>query len=149
MPRSRPSGWRASRPASSCARPQGARIGVTLFANRLDDAIANVTLGQGPAVFPGVGFVAAGGQFRQRQNVEAIVSRGIEIDASLTFGRLRLAAGYSFADAEVRAARRRRCRSTACARPRRRATALAATLAWEGPRRRLASLTARYVGEPV
>ena len=67
---------------------EGARIGITLFANRLEDAISNVTLGMGPGVFPGVGFVAAGGQFRQRQNVEAIVSRGVEVDAALAFGRM-------------------------------------------------------------
>jgi len=85
------------RPAS------GARLGITLFANRLEDAIANITLGQGPGNFPGVGFVAAGGAFRQRRNVDAIRSRGVEVDASFTLGALRLAAGYSFADAEVQA----------------------------------------------
>ena len=42
-------------------------LSATAFANRLQDSIANVTLGQGPGVFPGVGFVAAGGQYRQRQ----------------------------------------------------------------------------------
>ena len=57
------------------------RIGATPFANRLDDAIANVTLGQGPGIFPGVGFVA--GAYRQRQNLRAIASRGVEIDAQL------------------------------------------------------------------
>jgi vitamin B12 transporter len=86
-------------------RPAGsARISATLFANRLAGAIANVTLGTGPGTFPGVGFVAAGGQYRKRQNLGAIESRGIEIDASAELGRLRLAAGYSFADAEVGAA---------------------------------------------
>lgn len=82
---------------------RGARIGLTVFSSRLEDAIANVTLGRGPGSFPGVGFVAAGGQFRQRRNVEAIASRGIEIDAGLTRGPFHLAAGYSYADAEVQA----------------------------------------------
>ena len=36
------------------------RLSLTGFVNRLKDAIANVTLGQGPGVFPGVGFVARG-----------------------------------------------------------------------------------------
>jgi outer membrane receptor protein involved in Fe transport len=81
----------------------GLRFGATVFANRLDGAIANVTLGQGPAVFPGVGFVGAGGQFRQRRNLDAIDVRGIEIDARLTRGPWSLAAGYSFADARVAA----------------------------------------------
>ena len=124
---------------------EGARIGVTLFANRLNEAISNVTLGQGPGVFPGVGFVAAGGQFRQRQNVDAVVSQGVEVDASLALGRWRIGAGYSFADAEVRAA------GTAlpldglrpAQAPRHSGSA---TVAWEGSGGELASLTARYVG---
>jgi outer membrane receptor protein involved in Fe transport len=119
------------------------RIGATLFANRLEDAIANVTLGQGPGFFPGVGFVA--GQFRQRRNVEAILSRGFELDASVALGRWRLTAGYSFADAEVRAD------SEAAAldglrpaqAPRHSA---AATLAWRPRPDAFASVTARYVG---
>ena len=80
-----------------------ARIGVTVFANRLDDAIANVTLGAGPGVFPGVGFVAAGGQFRQRQNLDAIRVRGVEVDARVDFDRWSLSGGYSFVDSEVEA----------------------------------------------
>jgi outer membrane receptor protein involved in Fe transport len=119
------------------------RIAITLFANRLDHAIANVTLGQGPGVFPQVGFVAAGGQFRMRQNVDAVESKGIEVDAGADFGRFRLAAGYSFADARVRAG--------AAARPldglRPAQTprhSLAASLAWAGPGRAYASLGARY-----
>ncbi len=79
------------------------RIGATLFANRLIDAIANVTLGQGPGAFPGVGFVPAGGAYRQRRNLDAIVSRGVELDAALDLGAWRLGAGYSFAAARVRA----------------------------------------------
>ena len=106
------------------ARAAARRIGLTLFANRLDDAIANVTLGQGPGIFPGVGFVAAGGQYPPAAECRrGRAAAAIEIDASLDLGRFRLAAGYSFADAEVarRAAPARR--STACAPPRRRATA--------------------------
>jgi vitamin B12 transporter len=123
---------------------RAARVSVTLFANRMTDAIANVTLGQGPAVFPGVGFVAAGGQFRMRQNVDAIVSRGIEIDASAEMGRLRLAAGYIFADAEVRASGAAtpldglRPAQT----PRH---SFAARISWEGQSGAYASLGARYV----
>ncbi len=122
----------------------GVRIGVTLFASRLGEAIANVTLGQGPGVFPGVGFVAAGGQFRMRQNVEAVTSRGIEVDAAAELGRLRLAAGYSLADAEIEAGGAAlpldglRPAQT----PRH---SLAATLSWQGPRGAYASLGARYV----
>lgn len=112
-----------------------ARLGLTLFANRLDDVIANVTLGQGPGTFPGVGFVAAGGVFRQRQNAGALTSRGVELDAGLDLGRLHLAAGYSFADAELAGLRPAQT-------PRH---GLSASLAWQGPRGAYASLGARYV----
>ena len=120
------------------------RIGITLFANRLEDAIANVTLGQGPGNFPGIGFVAAGGQFRHRRNLDAVESRGIEVDARLALGRLSLAAGYSYADARVRAGGAAlpldglRPAQT----PRH---SLAATLSWQGGNGAYASLGARYV----
>jgi outer membrane receptor protein involved in Fe transport len=81
----------------------GARVGVTAFSNRLDGGIANVTRGTGPGTFPGVGFVAAGGAYRRRENLESIASQGIEIDGELSLGRWRLAGGYSFADARVAA----------------------------------------------
>jgi outer membrane receptor protein involved in Fe transport len=123
---------------------RGVRIGATLFANRLAQAISNVTLGQGPGVFPGVGFVAAGGDFRMRQNVDAIVSRGVELEAEAASGPWRLAAGYSFADAEVQASG-----SAAALDGLRPAQAprhsAAATLSWTRSGF-LASATARYVG---
>ncbi|HEV2867189.1 MAG TPA: TonB-dependent receptor, partial [Allosphingosinicella sp.] len=42
-------------------------------------------------------------QYRQRQNVRAVVSRGVELDAAFAWRRFSLAAGYSFADAGLRA----------------------------------------------
>jgi outer membrane receptor protein involved in Fe transport len=81
----------------------GVRVGATVFANRLEDAIANVTLGQGPGLFSGVGFVAAGGEFRRRQNLQAIRAQGLEIDAGLDLGAWSLTGGWSWVDAEVRA----------------------------------------------
>ncbi|HMS20115.1 TonB-dependent receptor [uncultured Sphingorhabdus sp.] len=78
-------------------------LGVTVFRNRLNDAIANVTLGQGPGNFPGVGFVAAGGTYRQRQNLDAIVSKGVEADARFDLtDQFALKLGYAFVDAKVR-----------------------------------------------
>ena len=53
-------------------------LSLTAFVNRLKQAIANVTLGHGPDIFPGVGFVAAGGAYSQRENVDAVKVRGIE-----------------------------------------------------------------------
>ena len=79
------------------------RLGVTAFANRLDNAIANVGLGVGPANFPGVGFVAAGGVYRQRRNLDAIDSKGIEFDASYAVQDFTLRAGYAYVDAKVEA----------------------------------------------
>ena len=80
---------------------------MTLFANRLDDAIANVTLGQGPGVFPGVGFVAAGGQYRQRRNLDAIKVRGVELDGRIDLDRWSLSGGYSFVESAGRGEGRR------------------------------------------
>ena len=123
---------------------RGPRIGITLFANRLEDAIANVTLGQGPGTFPGVGFVAAGGQFRQRQNLDAIVARGVELDARLERGPWTVAAGYSFVDAEVGAdgpaAPLDGLRPAQTPRH-----AFSASLAWVGGKGERASLVGRYV----
>jgi vitamin B12 transporter len=80
-----------------------ARIGITVFANRLEEAIANVTLGRGPGIFPGVGFVSAAGEYRQRRNLDAVESVGVELDGRLDLGAWSLSGGYSFADAHVRA----------------------------------------------
>lgn len=122
-----------------------ARIGVTAFSNRLTNSIANVTLGRGPGTFPGVGFVATGGEYRQRRNLEAIRARGFELDAHYRIGAWSLSAGYSFVDAEVRA-------SGAAASlnglrpaqtPRHSATG---TATWRGADGARASLTARYTG---
>ena len=51
---------------------------VTLYFNRLDDPIANVTIANGPGVFPRVGFLPAGGSLRERQNVGRVDATGIE-----------------------------------------------------------------------
>ena len=80
-----------------------ASLALTGFWNRLDGAIANVTLGTGPATFPQVGFVAAGGVFRQRLNVDAIDVKGLEATATLPIGDFKLTASYAYTDARVRA----------------------------------------------
>jgi outer membrane receptor protein involved in Fe transport len=79
------------------------RLLATGFANRLRDAIANVTLDRGPGTFPQVGFVAAGGAFRQRQNIDAVKVRGIEASAEWTHGPWALRAGTSFTRARLAA----------------------------------------------
>ena len=77
------------------------RLSGTRFVNRLKDAIANVTLGRGPGNFPEVGFVAAGGTFRQRENVDAVMVRGIEASAQWTRGPWALNAGGSWTHARM------------------------------------------------
>lgn len=81
----------------------GLTVSVTAFANRLSNAIANVTLGNGPGVFPGVGFVGSGGVYRQRQNLDAVRVRGIEASAELKRGDLAANVGASLTDARVQA----------------------------------------------
>jgi vitamin B12 transporter len=66
----------------------GWRLGVTGFWNRLDNAIANVT-------------DAGSATVRTRRNLDAIRSRGIEVDASAVIADWRLAASWSHVDARV------------------------------------------------
>jgi outer membrane receptor protein involved in Fe transport len=122
-----------------------ARLGLTLFANRLTEGIANVTLGRGPGLFPGAGFVAAGGEYRQRQNIDAIDVRGIELDGSFRRGPWRVSAGYSYADAEVEAdgAASPLDGLRPAQTPRHSA---AASLGWHGGTGARAALTVRYTG---
>jgi len=74
----------------------------TLFWNRIDDAIVNVTIGEGPATFPRAGFVPAGGVLRQRQNAGTIEATGVEITARQTLrGGLDLTGAVSITDARL------------------------------------------------
>ena len=74
---------------------------LTGFANRLKDAIANVTLGHGPGPFPGVGFVGAGGAFSQRQNISAVNVRGLEASIAWADGPWSATAGASLTHARI------------------------------------------------
>jgi vitamin B12 transporter len=72
--------------------------GLTVFHNKLEDAITNVTIGNGPGTFPIAGFVPAGGALRQRQNAGSINATGVEFEAErpLTDSlRFNVAAGYT------------------------------------------------------
>lgn len=77
------------------------RFGATLFWNRIDDAIVNLTIGAGPGVFPRAGFVPAGGVLRERRNAGTIEATGIELDAEARLGHLTLTAAVSVTDARV------------------------------------------------
>ncbi|MNS34230.1 catecholate siderophore receptor CirA [compost metagenome] len=75
-------------------------LSATLFWNRIEDAIVNVTIGEGPGTFPRAGFVPAGGVLRQRQNAGTIEATGVEISARQTLrGGLDLTAAISITDA--------------------------------------------------
>ena len=82
-------------------RTASSRLQLTVFRNRLSDAIANVTLGSGPGQFAQVGFVPAGGQFRQRQNLRAIDVTGVEAGASWKRGPWRLGGEVSWTRARI------------------------------------------------
>lgn len=66
---------------------QGAQVSVTGFDNRIEGAIANVTLNA---------------TLRQRQNVAEIRARGIEASAEVTQGIAQLGASLAWTDAELR-----------------------------------------------
>jgi len=77
-------------------------LGATLFWNRIEDAIVNVTLGTGPGTFPRAGFVPAGGVLRQRQNAGTIEATGLELTAEHRLAdTLSLDAALSVTDAKV------------------------------------------------
>src|SRR3546814_2918709 len=59
----------------------GLRLGVTVFWNRLDNAIANVTIAD---------------NLRQRRNVDAIVAKGVELTAAARHGDVELSASYAY-----------------------------------------------------
>lgn len=63
------------------------RVSATAFDNRVEDAIANVTLG--PVT-------------RQRQNIDEIASRGIEVSTDLTFGAISFNGSLAYTDAASR-----------------------------------------------
>lgn len=62
------------------------QIEATVFWNRIEDPIANVTLGAGPGTFPRAGFVPAGGVLRERRNTGQITAIGLEARASRRLG---------------------------------------------------------------
>lgn len=77
------------------------RIAATGFTNDLRDAIANVTVANGPGTFPGVGFVSAAGVFRRRANLDHVRVRGAELDASTSRGAWEARLSYAYTDARV------------------------------------------------
>ena len=78
------------------------RVTATVFANRIEDAVVNVTIGEGPGTFPRAGFVPAGGVLRQRRNAGTIEAVGLELNGDWTPGdRLTLRGALSATDARL------------------------------------------------
>ncbi len=74
----------------------------TLFANRLEGAVTNVTIGFGPGTFPVAGFIPAGGVLRQRQNAGDIDAWGLEADIGGPWGARRTwKVAMAWTDSEV------------------------------------------------
>ena len=108
----------------------GVSVGATVFYNRLNDAIANITIGT---------------NLRQRGNVDAIIAKGVELSGEAQFGEVAVSASYAFSDSKVRAS------GTAIGlnglspaqSPRHAANA---TVRWTPSAGAVLSATARYVG---
>jgi outer membrane receptor protein involved in Fe transport len=140
-PRLDPERLRGVEAGISYAR-SGIAFSVTAFVNRLSNAIANVTLGHGPGDFPGVGFVA--GVFRQRQNIDAVRVRGIELSSSARRGPWTLRLDASVTDPRVRA--KGVANALGGMRPAQTPTlALNGSIGWERDRRAL-SMLIQHVG---
>ncbi len=75
---------------------------MTLFWNRLQDAVTNVTLGTGPISVPGSGTVPAGGFLIQRRNAGAIDAPGVEGNLAYTFAPVTLRFAFDWLDQQVR-----------------------------------------------
>lgn len=79
-------------------------LGATVFWNRIEDAIVNVTIGEGPgiiAALPRAGFIPAGGVLRQRRNAGVIEATGLELTAGRRFDTVTLVGAVSATNAKV------------------------------------------------
>ena len=108
---------------------RGVTLSATAFYNRLDDAIANVTIDA---------------ETRQRRNVDRIVAKGIELTAAAELGDMRLSASYAYSHSRVRAPGEAFDGFTPAQTPRH---AASATLAWAPRQGPSVSTTLRYVAK--
>lgn len=103
-------------------------IGLTAFDNRLNDAIANVSIGA---------------TVRERRNVPAIAARGLEATARIDAGDVTLSASYAYSHAKVRAPSTALDARDPAQSPRH---AGSATLAWTPRGGAMLAATLRYAG---
>ncbi len=73
----------------------------TVFHNEIEDAIVNVTIGEGPGTFPVAGFVPAGGVLRQRRNAGTVEATGVEMEARWRLETVTLSGALSATDARM------------------------------------------------
>lgn len=106
----------------------GLMLGATLFYNRLENAIANVTIGTNS---------------RERRNVDAIVAKGLELEASYRVAAFSLSASYAYSRSKVHAPGQAFDRFDPAQSPRHSASA---TIGWEPARGPALSATLHYVG---
>ncbi len=107
----------------------GVTLSATAFYNRLDDAIANVTINA---------------TTRQRRNVDRIVAKGIELTAAAALGDMRLSASYAYSHSSVHAPGEPFDGLTPAQSPRHAASATIAYSPAQGP---TLSTTLRYVAK--
>ncbi|MCI4589369.1 TonB-dependent receptor [Sphingobium sp. BYY-5] len=108
---------------------EGVSLSATAFYNRLDDAIANVTIAP---------------NIRERRNVDRIVVKGIELTAAAAMGDFRLSASYAYSHSTVHAPGAAFDGFTPAQSPRH---AASATLAWAPQQGPSLSATLRYVAD--
>jgi vitamin B12 transporter len=78
------------------------RIRASVFYNRIDNLVGNVSQVEGPANIAPWGFIPAGGSGRQRQNLERVHTAGIECEGSWRLhDKLHLEAAYLYTESEV------------------------------------------------
>lgn len=108
----------------------GIFFGATAFYNKLDDAIANVTIGT---------------NLRQRSNVDAIIAKGIEVTANASLGDFTLSGSYAYSHSTVRASGVAAALNglTPAQSPRH---AASATIRWQPSAGAVLSMSGRYVG---
>lgn len=107
----------------------GISLSATGFINRLDDAVANVTLTA---------------TTRQRRNIDRIVAKGVELTADATLGAMRLSASYAYSRSRVHAPGEPFDGLTPAQSPRHAASATIAYSPAQGP---TLSTTLRYVAK--
>jgi outer membrane receptor protein involved in Fe transport len=107
---------------------QGVSLSATAFDNKVRHAIANVTIGE---------------NLRQRQNVDAVHAKGLELGANAKLGAVSLSGSFAYTDAKVEAPGTALDGKRPAQTPR---YAASATAAWRPSPRTTLALTLRHTG---